>query len=184
MKLIDTPIPGVYLLENFVSQDKRGAFIKTFHTGQFAEAGLCREFKESYYSVSSSGVIRGMHFQTPPHDHEKLVHVPRGRILDVVLDLRKNSSAFCRFAGFELSENNHYSLYLPRGIAHGFCALEDNTITQYSVSTVYHQPSDAGILWNSFGFDWKQNNPLLSDRDAGFPTLQEFLTHNPFCEEI
>jgi len=174
MKLINTTMDGVFILENFKMNDSRGEFVKIFHKNLFSESKLCNNFSESYFSVSHKDVIRGMHFQLPPHDHEKLVFVAKGAILDVVVDLRKNSKTYQHYIVVELSETNRHSLYIPKGCAHGFKSLEDGTITVYNVGTVYNSEFDCGILYDSFGFNWEIENPIISDRDRGFRTLEEF----------
>jgi dTDP-4-dehydrorhamnose 3,5-epimerase len=121
-----------------------------------------------------------MHFQLPPLDHEKLVFVIKGSILDVVLDLRKNSTTFGKCMGVELSEKNRRAIFLPKGVAHGFKSLKNNTITVYNVSSIYNTDHDRGVLYNSFGFDWELEHPILSSRDLGFPSFGEFKEVNPF----
>jgi dTDP-4-dehydrorhamnose 3,5-epimerase/CDP-3, 6-dideoxy-D-glycero-D-glycero-4-hexulose-5-epimerase len=165
-------IKGVYLVENFVAQDRRGTFVKTIHKDKLQEIGFTDEFRESYYSLSVKNVIRGMHFQRPPHDHEKLVYVTAGKILDVILDLRTSSSTYGKSIAVELSEFS-YSVYIPKGCAHGFLTLSDTATVVYNVTTVYNKEADDGIRWNSFGFDWPVTGPVLSDRDLSFKTLQE-----------
>jgi dTDP-4-dehydrorhamnose 3,5-epimerase len=119
-----------------------------------------------------------MHFQTPPHDHAKIVNCVSGRVLDVVLDLRKNSQSYGKAIGKELTASNETTLFIPRGCAHGFYSYEDNSIICYVVETNHNKDSDKGDLWNSFGFKWPSEQAILSDRDLQFPTLQEF--ENPF----
>ncbi len=153
MEFIKTNLLGVYIIENAVYKDNRGVFVKTFHNELFREKGLCDSFKESYYSVSHKNVIRGMHFQLPPYDHEKIVYVPQGAVKDVVLDLRKGSPSFQKFIAVELNEDNRNAIYIPKGLGHGFCSLANNTITTYNVSKVYDSNCDSGIRWDSFGFD-------------------------------
>lgn len=176
MRALATKIKGVYIIKNKIRADQRGLFYKTYNENIFDEYNLCTQFKESYYSISKQGVIRGMHFQLPPFDHEKLVYVPKGRIMDVVLDIRKSSITFGEYINVELSEENRLSIYIPKGCAHGFKSLEDNTITVYNVTTVYNSDYDSGIRWDSFGMDWKIENPIISDRDSSFKGLEEFST--------
>ena len=121
-----------------------------------------------------------MHFQLPPHHHEKLVYVPQGAILDVVIDLRKKSPTFGKYISVELSDQNNKSIFIPKGIAHGFKTLLDHTITVYNVATEYNSISDSGIHYNSFGFDWNLSSPILSSRDEFFLGLNSFLQKNPF----
>ena len=121
-----------------------------------------------------------MHFQLPPHDHEKLVYVPQGAILDVVIDLRKKSHTYGNYISVELSDQNKKSIFIPRGFAHGFKSLLDDTITVYNVTTEYNSTADSGIHYNSFGFDWEVDNPIISRRDSTFVGIKNFLDNNPF----
>ncbi len=130
--------------------------------------------RESFYSTSRRGVLRGMHFQTPPHSHAKLVYCIRGSALDVVVDLRKSSPRYGAAASAELSEKNHQQLFIPTGLAHGFLALESDTVLVYMTTTVHSPSHDMGIHWDSFGFDWGTEAPTLSARDARLPTLGAF----------
>ncbi|MDP2420241.1 dTDP-4-dehydrorhamnose 3,5-epimerase family protein [Sediminibacterium sp.] len=180
MTFIPTALSGVYIINNFNVVDERGLFVKTFNKKNFEELKLNIEIKESYFSVSKKNVIRGMHFQLPPYDHEKLVFVPKGAILDVLIDLRKNSTTFMQHMSIELSETNKRSIFIPKGVAHGFKSLIDNTITYYNVSTEYNSSADTGIHYNSIGFDWQIINPILSIRDKEFQYLDDFLNKNPF----
>ena len=115
-----------------------------------------------------------MHFQSPPYDHKKLIKCISGKILDVILDIRKESPTYLKHDIIELNENDGKSIFLPKGIAHGFLSLENNTLVLYNVSTVYNSNYDKGISWNSFGFEWPSNNPILSNRDKDFPHINEF----------
>ena len=121
-----------------------------------------------------------MHFQLPPHDHEKLVFVPIGSIIDVVVDLRKNSSTYKKHISVELCEENKKSIYIPKGLAHGFKSLTDQTVTVYNVTSEYSKNEDEGIHFNSFGFDWEVNDPIISNRDLDFQSLESFCLKNPF----
>lgn len=123
MEIIKTKIQGLYLIENFVAEDPRGRFCKTFHKEKFQNLGLNTVWRESFYSVSKKNTIRGMHFQIPPNDHEKLIYVPQGSILDVILDLRKNSSTYGNSISFEINAENYNSIYIPKGCSHGFKSL-------------------------------------------------------------
>lgn len=179
VKLLDTPIDGLKIFEPRLFEDVRGRFIKTFSDGFFRENGLNIEIRESYYSVSHRNVIRGMHFQTPPYDHIKLVYVPRGSIRDVVLDIRKNSPTYGHCYTLELSEENGRILVIPKGLAHGFKSLQDDTNVTYLQTSVYAPDHDAGIHYGSFGFDWECSDPKISERDLSFPSLNDFET--PFA---
>ncbi len=150
--------------------------MKTFHAEQFAKAGLTVEWREEFYSSSHKGVIRGMHFQTPPHDHEKLVYCIQGRVLDVVVDLRRALPTFGRYAAVELDAAHGHGLMIPKGMAHGFLALTDDVIMAYKVATAHKPTHDSGILWNSFGLDWGIETPIVSSRDRAHPALCDFDT--------
>lgn len=162
------------LIELPAFADDRGVFIKTFHDTTLQEAGIHFTLKESYFSLSHKDVIRGMHFQLPPHQHAKIVFCPKGAILDVIVDLRKHSATYGQYFAQELSEQNHLAYYIPEGFAHGFKALTDDAMTYYLVSSEYHKESDTGIRWDSFGFDWNVASPVISARDQSFVALQDF----------
>jgi dTDP-4-dehydrorhamnose 3,5-epimerase len=163
-------------------KDQRGAFVKTFHREVFESLGLETRFDEQYFSVSRKNVVRGMHFQIPPADHNKLVFCCHGEVLDVLVDLRRNSRTYGLAASFSLTQDNGSVLYIPRGFAHGFLTLSDEAIMVYNCETVYRPELDTGILWSSLDFDWPVVEPILSDRDRGFPSLQTF--ESPFGEII
>jgi len=173
-------ISNLYQLTLPAFPDARGLFVKTFHQSTLLAAGIDFQLKESYFSVSKKDVIRGMHFQLPPHQHAKIVFCPAGEILDVALDLRKNSPTYGQHFAARLSAENHQALYIPEGFAHGFKALTEGAMTYYLVSSEYHPASDSGIRYDSFGMDWGVNvdAPVLSDRDKSFVGLAEF--ESPF----
>lgn len=178
MKLIETGFEGLHLIEFFSAGDQRGGFVKTLQSEQFEEHGLNPKFKESFYSISHAGVLRGMHFQKPPHDHNKLVYCNSGKLIDVVVDIRKQSPTYGQAYSVELNGEKPYGLYIPTGFAHGFEVLEDHTMMTYLVSTI-HQPShDAGIRYDSIPYEWNTKNPVLSDRDQSFERLESF--ESPF----
>jgi len=178
MEIIGTPLSGLLVLQAVPFCDARGGFQKPFSEITFREYGLTAGFKEFYYSVNRKDVIRGMHFQTPPCDHDKLVYVSRGRIVDVVVDIRKASPTFGKYFETELNAVDGASLFIPRGFAHGFCSLEDGTVVNYAQTSCYDREHDAGISYRSFGYNWPVSDPILSDRDLSFPGLQHF--NSPF----
>lgn len=182
MELIDEPLPGVKILRPFVFADERGEFVKPFHEGQLEEHGVKMTLREEFFSSSGEGVLRGMHFQLPPHHHSKLVYCITGRVLDVLLDLRKESPSFGQSVSFELSACNRHSVYIPSGIAHGFYTLEPQSCLVYKTDAVHHPASDAGIAWDSFGFDWPASSaePIVSDRDQKHPDFRDF--DSPFLK--
>ncbi len=172
------PLKGAYLLTLPSSQDARGTFVKTFHDTTLQQAGIHFTLKESYFSSSRKDVIRGMHFQLPPHQHSKIVFCPYGAILDVIVDLRQGSPTYGQYFSHELSEQNHKAYYIPEGFAHGFKSLTEGAITYYLVSSEYNKETDTGVLYNSIGFDWGVENPIVSDRDLSFVGLGDF--ESPF----
>ena len=176
MKFNHTSIPGLFLIEPFFHRDNRGTFVKTFHEDEFREQGLETDFRESFYSESVKGVIRGMHFQLPPHDHVKLIFCTAGEVIDVIVDLRKSSPMYGKSESFSLSGENRNMLYVPRGCAHGFLVVSDNATVFYNTTTVHSKEHDSGILYNSFGFEWPLKNNILSDRDLSFQSLSDFIS--------
>ena len=174
-----TPLAGLISLEPRIFTDHRGTFVKTFHDSAFRALGLPFEAREEFFSTSHKNVVRGMHFQVPPADHAKLVYCITGAVLDVVLDLRRNSPTFGQAHAEELSEANRRSLYIPTGFAHGFLALTEGALMVYKTSTVHDPACDRGIHWQSFGFAWPVGpEAALSKRDNEFPALADF--NSPF----
>lgn len=174
MLIEDTFIEGLKLIRLKRFDDQRGSFVKVFNAGIFNENGLGFDLKESYFSVSAKGVVRGMHFQAPPSEHIKLVYLSRGLATDVVLDIRKNSKTFGRYFTTELNEAGPVMVYIPAGCAHGFASREDDTIVTYLQTSVYDPKNDMGIRFDSFGFEWETKNPIVSERDLRFPSFNEF----------
>lgn len=178
MKIEQTHIEAVKIIHQFRAEDHRGVFVKTFHQSSLQLAGIDFEMKESFYSVSHKDVIRGMHFHHLPYEHDKIVFCTQGSILDVALDLRKDANTYGKYVSTELSAENNKALFIPKGFAHGFITLSDDATTFYFVSGEYNQQADDGIRFDSFGFDWGVNNPIVSTRDLAFQTLSEF--NSPF----
>jgi dTDP-4-dehydrorhamnose 3,5-epimerase len=171
---IEQPFPGAHLLQPRVVTDERGEFVKTFHAPSFAAVGIEFSPVEEFFSTSRRNVIRGMHFQLPPFDHSKLVYCIRGAILDVVIDIRKTSSSFGRVYSTRLTAINRRMLFLPRGLAHGFVAEADDSVMVYQTDMIHAPAADAGVRWDSFGFNWSCADPVISSRDRGLPALAEF----------
>lgn len=169
----ETTIPGCYLIRPWRHPDKRGLFVKTFHAQAFREHGLEAVFREDFYTVSRQGVLRGMHFQTPPHQYAKVVSCPKGRIFDAIVDLRTDSPTFGSHETFELSDENACVLYLPPGIAHGFYVLSDEAIAAYRVTAEHCPEADRGVRWDTCGIPWPSSSPILSFRDSNLPSLEE-----------
>ena len=176
----NTLIDGCYHVKTKVLDDERGYFIKSFQKSTFKNSPIHREinFTETYYSLSKRGVIRGMHFQSPPAQLDKLVHVSVGSILDVVLDLRKESPTFGKHFSFELNEHSGDCIFIPQGCAHGFLTLSTEAIVNYQQTHEYSPQHDHGILWNSFGMNWGEPSPIISKRDLNFQTWEQF-AQNP-----
>jgi dTDP-4-dehydrorhamnose 3,5-epimerase len=168
-------INGAFLIRPNVAADSRGRFVKPFAVSLFKSNNLRTDFVEQYYSFSKPGVIRGMHFQSPPHQHVKLVYCAFGMIKDVLLDLRKGLS-YGQFLSLTLSSDTGEALYIPEGVAHGFATVSNSALVLYNVTSEYQPEHDYGVRWDSFGFDWGINNPILSTRDRDFPRLDEFST--------
>jgi dTDP-4-dehydrorhamnose 3,5-epimerase len=172
------PLKDARLIQLPAFSDNRGLFTKTFQEHFFQDAGIAFSLKESYFSISKKEVVRGMHFQTPPHHHAKIVYCPIGSILDVILDLRKNSNTYGQFYSTVLSAENHLAYYIPEGFAHGFKALTEDAMTCYLVSSEHNKEHDHGIRFDSFGMDWDCKDPVLSERDLSFISFKDF--ESPF----
>jgi len=179
LKIVSSKIPGCFEIFPLIHRDSRGAFIKTFHAPTFNEFGLCISFKEEYYSVSAKNVVRGLHFQLPPDDHVKLVYCITGCVQDVVLDLRLGSPTYGNHVKFELSAELGNMVYIPKGMAHGFCSLRANSTMVYKTSTVHSPELDSGIRWDSAGIKWPNSPMTISDRDRNLSSLADF--DSPFC---
>lgn len=178
MEFRQSKIPGCYEIQADVFRDSRGVFVKTFREDVCAPFGVRMSLAEQYFSVSKRGVIRGLHFQVPPLDQNKLVTCVSGRVFDVVVDLRRGSPTFGSFETFGLDAEKGSVLFVPRGLAHGFQALSDGATLYYQVSSLYSPEHDRGVRWNSAGVPWPIDNPVLSERDRQFPAMSEF--QSPF----
>ena len=175
MKFETLEIKGCFLIKPTITRDERGFFIKPFVASEFQAKSLKTNFVEYYYSRSKRKVIRGMHIQSPPHDYSKLVSCISGVVIDVLLDLRKNSD-YGRYLSIELSMKNGHTLYIPQGVAHGFMVKSRSATMIYNVTSEYKPDKDIGIKWDSFGFDWSIQDPIISERDRSFATFQRFIT--------
>ena len=178
MEIIKTPFEGLFVLQTVNFQDNRGGFQKLFNFDFFKENGLDCDFKEFYYSVNKKDVVRGMHFQLPPFDHTKVVYVSKGRIKDVVVDIRKQSATYRKCFSIELDDQKGQYLYIPKGFAHGFYVLSETAEFCYKVTDFYHPNDEGGIRWNDpdIGVVWPliQDVPvLLSEKDQVQPFLKE-----------
>ena len=180
MKIKETYIPGLLVVEPQVFGDSRGYFFEFFNAAEFAEqTGIDTQFVQDNESRSSYGVVRGLHMQLPPHAQAKLVRVVEGRVLDVAVDLRKDSPTFGKHFAIELTGENHLQVYIPKGFAHGFSVLSETAVFQYKCDGYYAPASEAAIAWNDpdLGIDWKlpSEDAVLSDKDRNHPSLKEFI---------
>ncbi len=180
MTFLETRIPGCLEIVPLCFQDKRGRFVKTYHEQTFESHGCCIDWKEEFYSVSRRGVLRGLHFQLPPHQHDKLVYCTAGTLLDAVVDLRKGSPTYGDHILLELSAEKGNMLYIPRGLAHGFYVTSESATMMYKVSSVYAPDHDAGIRWDSAGIAWPASTPIITTKDGILPPLINFTSPFPF----
>lgn len=176
MKITKTNIDGLIIVEPKIFKDDRGSFFESWNVKNFQEIGIKDHFVQDNQSSSSRGVLRGLHFQNPPYVQAKLVRVIRGSVLDVAVDLRSNSPTYGKHVTIVLSGENFKSFYIPKGFAHGFIALEDNTIFSYKCSDVYNKESEGCLIWNDkdLGIEWNINNPIISPKDVQGIHLKDF----------
>ena len=178
MKVVETPLAGLLLVESPVFRDDRGYFAEVFHQEKFRSLGLPTEFVQDNHSLSSKGVLRGLHFQRE-QPQGKLVRAVQGEIFDVAVDLRRDSRTFGEWFGTTLQAEDGRQLWIPPGFAHGFYVLSENANVSYKCTTLYHGPSDGSLLWNdaTLGIQWPLSNgdtPLLSAKDAAAPQFSAF----------
>jgi dTDP-4-dehydrorhamnose 3,5-epimerase len=178
---LETKLDGLVLIEPEVHGDSRGFFIETFRQDAWADLGVDVEFVQHNHSRSSKGTLRGLHFQTSP-GQAKLLRCPSGAILDIAVDLRRDSPTFSQWEGHVLDGEKHHQLFVPVGFAHGFVVLSDVADVAYLVSNVYDPATEAGIAWDDpdIGVDWQVSDPLLSERDKKAPSLAEVRDSLPF----
>jgi dTDP-4-dehydrorhamnose 3,5-epimerase len=177
---IETTLPGCFVIRPHPFVDGRGAFVKTFHAPGFEALGLETVMQETFWSTSKRAVIRGLHYQAPPHDHAKIVTCVRGAMFAAVVDLRSRSSSFGRHIVVALDADDPRVIYVPRGMAHGFQALEDDCTVLYQTSSPHEPSADLGVRWDSCGIPWPEI-PTLSSRDRELPSFAEY-ANNPAFE--
>ena len=179
MNVQTTPIEGLLILEPKVFQDERGFFMETFNQDKINDF-IPHKFVQDNLSCSHKNVLRGLHFQAPPFAQAKLVTVLRGSVYDVAVDLRKNSPTYGSYFGIELNAEHKKLFFIPEGFAHGFLALEQDTLFHYKCSNFYHQPSEQGLLWNDpfINIQWTVEQPIVSSKDQIYPTFNTF--NSPF----
>lgn len=180
MNIIKTPIEGLLVIEPQVFKDARGYFVETYNEARYRAAGIDAVFVQDNQSCSSYGVVRGLHFQRPPFTQAKLVSCTVGRVLDVAVDLRKDSPTFGQWFSVELSAENHRQFFIPKGFAHGFSVLSDTAVFSYKCDNLYHPEVDGGILLSDpdLAIDWQipEEMRIISEKDTKHPKMAEFKT--------
>lgn len=178
MEVIKTDIEGVFIIEPRVFKDARGYFFESYSKKEFDEKIRPVDFVQDNESMSTKGVMRGLHFQRPPYAQSKLVRCVRGRVLDVAVDIRKGSPTYGKHVAVELSEDNHREFFVPRGFAHGFAVLSDISVFQYKCDNFYHPETDGGISIadKTLGIDWRidPEKAIMSEKDLRNPLFEDF----------
>lgn len=179
MEIIKTKIDGLLIIKPKVFFDERGYFYESFNENQFAKIGLNTKFVQDNESKSQKGVLRGLHFQNPPYAQAKLVRVIKGAVLDVAVDLRRNSKTYGQWESIELTEDNKLMYWVPAGFAHGFLTLKEDTIFSYKCTNLYNKESEGSIQWNDkdLDIDWGFDNPIISEKDANGPSFKSFVSN-------
>jgi len=178
MEVIKTPIEGLLVIKPRIFEDDRGYFFESWSKDSFLKVGLDLDFVQDNQSLSQKGVLRGLHFQNPPFAQGKLVRVIKGTVVDVAVDIRKNSPTYGQHFAVELSEENKTVFWIPPGFAHGFVTLKDDTIFTYKCTGVYNKESEGALIWNDedLNIDWRVVNPLVSDKDMVAGNFNNFTT--------
>lgn len=178
MEVIKTKIEGLLIINPRVFGDVRGYFFESYNDSVFKDHGIDVKFIQDNQSLSNSGVLRGLHFQAPPYDQGKLVRVITGAVLDVAVDIRKNSPTYGEHIAIELSEDNKTMFYIPPGFAHGFLTLKDSTIFSYKCTNLYNKASEGIVLWNDtdLNINWNTSNPILSEKDLVGTKFKDFIS--------
>jgi len=177
MEIIKTPIEGLLIIEPRVFQDARGFFEETYNEQRYRDAGIDVRFVQDNLSASCYGVVRGLHFQRPPFCQAKLVSCIVGSVLDVAVDLRKDSPTFGQHVAVEINDKNHRQFFIPKGFAHGFSVLSDYALFSYKCDELYHPEADGGILLSdpALNIDWliPADKRIISDKDTRHPLLKD-----------
>jgi dTDP-4-dehydrorhamnose 3,5-epimerase len=176
MELIQTSIDQLVILKPTIFEDQRGYFFESFNQQKLFDLGILYTFVQDNQSMSKKGVIRGLHFQHPPYAQTKLVRVIKGSIIDVAVDLRKESNTYGHYHAIHLSDQNQLQFLIPEGFAHGFVALEDNTIVQYKCTQFYNKEAEGTIIYNDpeLNIDWGIDHPITTEKDLQGVTFKEF----------
>ncbi|MBA3423746.1 MAG: dTDP-4-dehydrorhamnose 3,5-epimerase [Rubrobacteraceae bacterium] len=174
MKVIETSLPGVLVVEPHVFGDSRGFFMETYNEARYRDVGLPTRFAQDNLSFSMRGVLRGLHYQNPD-GQGKLLHVPRGEVFDVAVDIREGSSNFGEWVGVTLSGENRRQLWVPEGFAHGFQVTGESALLAYKCTAPYNREAEGAVLWNDpeIGIEWPIEEPTLSDKDMKAPRLAD-----------
>jgi dTDP-4-dehydrorhamnose 3,5-epimerase len=174
METIKTPIEGLLVIKPDIFEDDRGYFFESWSKKAFQDISL--EFVQDNQSLSKKGVLRGLHFQNPPFEQGKLVRVIKGAVIDVAVDIRKNSITYGQYFAIKLSEENKKIFWIPPGFAHGFISLEDDTIFAYKCTQIYNKESEGSLLWDDsdLNIDWGFLNPLVSEKDMDAGSFKDF----------
>jgi dTDP-4-dehydrorhamnose 3,5-epimerase len=178
MNITKTEIPDLLIVQPKVFEDPRGYFYESYNKKVFSENGINVDFVQDNQSLSQKGVLRGLHFQEPPFAQGKLVSVIKGAVLDVAVDIRKDSPTYGQSVSIELNEKNKTMLWIPEGFAHGFLTLENDTIFCYKCTNFYNKSAEGCILWNDkdLNINWNVTNPLLSEKDKAGTLFKDFVT--------
>lgn len=178
MEIIKTKIADLYIIKPKVFEDHRGYFFESYNKQEFIHLGIDQNFVQDNESMSQKGVLRGLHFQKPPFAQGKLVRVMQGSVLDVAVDIRKVSPTYGHWVAVELTQHNKWMYWIPPGFAHGFAALEDNTVFFYKCTNVYNKESEGCILWDdpTLNIEWNIDKPVLTDRDIQAPLFKNFVS--------
>jgi len=178
MEIEETGIEGLLILHPKIFKDERGYFYESFNKTEFHRLGMDLEFVQDNQSFSVKNVLRGLHFQNPPHAQGKLVSVVSGSVLDVAIDIRKNSATYGKNYSIVLSEENNTMFWIPPGFAHGFITLQDDTRFVYKCTGIYNKAAEGGIIWNDadLNIDWGSDNPIVSDKDKLLPMFKDFVS--------
>lgn len=178
MEIKERKLKGVFEIQLKPILDSRGFFMRSFDFKEFDKFGLNRTWVQENHSLSEEkGIVRGLHFQLPPYSETKLVRCIKGAILDVFVDLRKDSPTFGQWDSIELSAENMKMIFIPRGFAHGFCTLTEVSEVYYKVDNYYNKESERGLMWNDkiVGINWPTSNPILSEKDSNNMTFESFI---------
>ena len=180
MNIIKTPIDGLLIIEPRVFHDARGYFVETYNEQRYREAGVDATFVQDNQSCSTYGVVRGLHFQKPPYTQAKLVSCTKGLVLDVAVDLRKESPTYGKWYAVELSEENHRQFYIPRGFAHGFSVLSEQAVFTYKCDNLYHPEAEGGLLLSDpdVAIDWQvpEDKRVISEKDTKHPLFKDLIS--------